>query len=203
MVGMEEALRQPSDRPVQAGTDLVVTVEDPHWLELDEGGNRLDVEEVLRHAVLAALAHSPAPDGLDARGCELALVLTDDARMRDLNRTWRGIDKPTDVLSFPGDDGFVPPGEPLPLGDVVLARETMLRDAAGLGRSLTHHLSHIAAHGVLHLLGWDHEEEAEAERMEAQERLILQRLGFTETSDEEGGAGTAGTAPTAGAERGE
>lgn len=175
-----------------AGLDLQLSVEDPAWLELDEDGRAVDVEGILRRAVLAALAGTPEGEALAGRGCELTLMLTDDARMRDLNRTWRGIDKPTDVLSFPGDDGFVPPEEPLPLGDIVLARETMLRDAEALGRSLPHHFSHIAVHGVLHLLGWDHEEEDEAEEMEAQERRILQALGFADDNpDEEDGAGAA------------
>lgn len=174
------------------GLDLQLSVEDPAWLELDEDGRAVDVEGILRRAVLAALAGTPEGEALAGRGCELTLMLTDDARMRDLNRTWRGIDKPTDVLSFPGDDGFVPPEEPLPLGDIVLARETMLRDAEALGRSLPHHFSHIAVHGVLHLLGWDHEEEDEAEEMEAQERRILQALGFADDNpDEEDGAGAA------------
>lgn len=200
---MDSAGQQSPDRPGMAATDLSVTVLDPLWLELDEGGKSLDVEGVLRRAVLAALAAGPLPAGLAARGCEVALVLTHDAGMRELNRTWRGMDKPTDVLSFPGDDGFVPPEEPLPLGDIVLARETMLRDAAALGRTLPHHLSHIAAHGLLHLLGWDHEAQVEAERMEAQERRILLQLGFTETSDDGGGTEAASDPAAARAERGE
>jgi len=171
--------------------DLTILVQDPHWQALVEEDRPLDPEAVLRRALAATLAAVPAPAGLAERGAEVALVLTDDAAMQELNREWRGIDRPTDVLSFPGDDGFVPPEEPLPLGDIVLARETILRDARALGRSLAHHLSHMGIHGMLHLLGWDHAEDGEAERMEAQERRILRELGFVEDDPDANDGGVA------------
>jgi probable rRNA maturation factor len=107
---------------------------------------------------------------------ELAIVLTDDAAIRELNHRWRGRDKPTNVLSFPAH-GLVPPGSgPRPLGDVVIAYETMTHEAQEQGLPLTHHLTHLAVHGFLHLLGYDHESDTEAETMEQLERDILARL---------------------------
>lgn len=192
-------------RPDEASfLDLTILVEDPQWHRLAEGGAPLDVEAVLRRALAAVLHSVPLPPGLTDRGCEAALLLTDDAAIQVLNRTWRGIDKPTDVLSFPGDDGFVPQSEPLPLGDIVLARETVLRDARAMDRRLAHHLSHMAVHGMLHLLGWDHEIAADAERMEAQEEAVLRGLGYAggEGGETNGGAGPAAGEPS-GSMRGE
>jgi probable rRNA maturation factor len=117
-------------------------------------------------------------------GAELSLVLTDDAEQRRLNRCYRGCDRPTNVLSFP--TGEAAPGTtrrrtaqtaPLLLGDVVLACETIAREAAEQQKPFADHLRHLVAHGVLHLLGYDHAMEKEARRMEALETAILQRLG--------------------------
>jgi len=109
-------------------------------------------------------------------GSELSIVFSDDAHIRRLNAGWRGKDKPTNVLSFPAFP--MKPGEKLPpiLGDIVLAAETVSREAAAEGKPLVHHISHLVVHGVLHLLGHDHEDDAEAERMEALERAALVRL---------------------------
>jgi probable rRNA maturation factor len=108
-------------------------------------------------------------------GSELAIVLTDDSAIRQLNRLWRGVDTPTNVLSFPaatkqGAD------EPAHLGDIVLAYETIAREASDEGKSLAHHVAHLVVHGYLHLLGFDHARNAEAEQMEQTERRILRRL---------------------------
>ncbi|MGN6584204.1 MAG: rRNA maturation RNase YbeY [Rhizobiaceae bacterium] len=107
---------------------------------------------------------------------ELSLVFTDDAHIRELNATWRGKEKPTNVLSFPLMD--TEPGLPLPpmLGDIVLAFETVEREAGAENKPFDHHLAHLIVHGLLHLLGYDHEEEVEAERMEETERRILAEL---------------------------
>jgi probable rRNA maturation factor len=109
-------------------------------------------------------------------GSELSIVFSDDAHIRTLNAGWRGKDKPTNVLSFPAFP--VKPGEKLPpmLGDIVLAAETVAREAELEGKPLDHHITHLVIHGVLHLLGHDHENEAEAESMEALERAALARL---------------------------
>ncbi|MCO5145707.1 MAG: rRNA maturation RNase YbeY [Aquamicrobium sp.] len=107
---------------------------------------------------------------------ELSLLFTDDAHIRVLNRDWRAKDKPTNVLSFPAFE--VAPGDPVPpmLGDVALAFETVRSEAELEDKPFDHHLMHLIVHGVLHLLGHDHEEDGEAEAMEALERAILARL---------------------------
>lgn len=110
---------------------------------------------------------------------ELSLVLTDDARIRDLNRDWRGFDKPTNVLSFPAADAEDDDPGPL-LGDVVVAFETTAREAAEAGRRLEDHFAHLLVHGLLHLFGFDHEDDAEADEMEALETAILAGLGIAD-----------------------
>jgi probable rRNA maturation factor len=125
-----------------------------------------------REAVAAVLAES----GAAARRSELSIVFTDDAHIRALNAGWRGKDKPTNVLSFPAFP--VKPGDALPpmLGDIVLAAGTVAREAELEEKPFDHHLLHLIIHGTLHLLGYDHETEAEAEIMEALERRALARL---------------------------
>ena len=107
---------------------------------------------------------------------EVGVVFTDDARIRELNATWRSKDKATNVLSFPAfPETKTGPLPPL-LGDVVLASETITGEAALEGKPLKDHISHLVAHGLLHLLGYDHETDTDAEEMEALERRILTRL---------------------------
>jgi probable rRNA maturation factor len=136
---------------------------------------------VARETIAAAVAESEAALG---DGVEVSLSLADDATLRALNSRWRGIDKPTNVLSFPS----APPASVdavdsraqrprLQLGDIALAYETLAREAADLGVPLADHYRHLVAHGFLHLIGYDHETDAEAERMEALETRILARLG--------------------------
>lgn len=109
----------------------------------------------------------------------IEVLLADDAEQRQLNRDWRGVDAPTNVLAFPAWEpgAEIPPGAPLLLGDVVLALETVAREAEAQGKPLADHLSHLVVHGVLHLLGYDHATEAEAVAMEALETTILASLG--------------------------
>jgi probable rRNA maturation factor len=108
--------------------------------------------------------------------CELSLVFADDATVKALNAEWRGKDKATNVLSFPALS--MEPGDPLPplLGDVILAFETTARESTEEGKPMDHHVSHLVLHGLLHLLGYDHESDAEAEEMEGLERRILAKL---------------------------
>lgn len=108
---------------------------------------------------------------------EAAVLLTGDEEMHALNRRWRGIDKPTDVLSFPGT-GPGGPGQPAHLGDIALAFATAARDAEGMGRSFEAHMAHLLIHGFLHLLGYDHIQPEDAEVMEALEIEILAGLGW-------------------------
>jgi probable rRNA maturation factor len=103
---------------------------------------------------------------------ELAIVLTDDSAIRELNRDWRGIDKATNVLSFPAKNGGPQPH----LGDIVLAFETIEREAESEQKPFAHHLAHLAVHGFLHLVGYDHERDNDARQMEQAERDILRRL---------------------------
>lgn len=123
-----------------------------------------------------AIATRAAEAGLGAARGLVAVLLTDDETVRDLNARFRGKDTPTNVLSFPAAP--IPGVEPPPLGDVVLAFETCAAEAMAQGKSLADHLSHLVVHGVLHLLGHDHDDEDEAEAMEAEERAILAGLGI-------------------------
>ncbi|HEV2551393.1 MAG TPA: rRNA maturation RNase YbeY [Stellaceae bacterium] len=155
---------------MRSETDLAVDVVErsPLWRE-----RVADLDPLCAATARAALA---ASGGEDRGACELSIVLADDALLRALNAKWRGIDKPTNVLAFAAEDAETPPGAPRLLGDVVIAFETMAREALAQVKPLDHHLRHLIVHGVLHLLGWDHEDPAEAERMEALEVVILQRL---------------------------
>lgn len=126
------------------------------------------IDDVLRRAVAEAAA------AVSTTAAELAIVLGDDSGIRDLNRRWRGIDKPTNVLSFPAPGARAE--TPRLLGDIVLAYETAAREAAAEGKPLAHHLAHLAVHGFLHLVGYDHETDADADAMEHRERAILARL---------------------------
>lgn len=153
-------------------------MDSPH-LDLDilvEAGDWLD-EQALDQLARDAIDATFAGIGGYAGQSELSLVFTDDAHIKELNAGWRGKDKPTNVLSFPA---FTPDKasralSPM-LGDVILALETVRREAALEDKPFEHHLSHLLVHGLLHLLGYDHETEDEAEEMEALERRILAGL---------------------------
>jgi probable rRNA maturation factor len=112
-------------------------------------------------------------------GAELTIVLADNATVRRLNRQYRGIDKPTNVLSFDGTDDrrSLPRGASSILGDVVLARQTVAKEAGEQGKSVADHAVHLVVHGVLHLLGYDHQAAKEADLMESIENEVLGRLG--------------------------
>ena len=142
------------------GAVIEVEIEDPAWTAAQP-----DAE---------ALAVAAATAALDRPG-EIAVLLTDDASLRDLNNRFRGKDKTTNVLSFPAPSN--PEGH---LGDIALAYGVCAAEAAEQGKSLSAHLQHLVAHGVLHLVGFDHETEAEAEAMEARERAILAGLGVSD-----------------------
>lgn len=124
----------------------------------------------------------------DAPPSEISVVLSDDEHIRELNKHHRGMDKPTNVLSFPAARMKTPAGAPRILGDVVLAYETVAREAAEESKPIENHLTHLVVHGVLHLLGYDHEDDDEAEMMETRERQILAKLGVPDPYAERGGA---------------
>ncbi|MGB8817742.1 MAG: rRNA maturation RNase YbeY [Rhizobiaceae bacterium] len=145
----------------------VSSVESGHWP--DEAALETLVHRVFR-AAEAELALSPDFPS------EISLLFADDATMQSINAQWRSQDKPTNVLSFPAfalKPGMAP--KPL-LGDIVLAYETVAREATLQDKPFDHHLSHLVAHGLLHLLGHDHESDGEAEVMEELEQRILARL---------------------------
>src|SRR5512139_916421 len=136
-----------------------------------------NAEAVIERAIAAA-AETVDEDVAEA---ELAVMLTDDSGIRTLNSNWRGIDKPTNVLSFPAlqpEGDRRPDDAPRMLGDIAIAYETMRREADEEQKPFDHHLSHLAVHGFLHLIGYDHETDEEAEEMEDAERAILARLGI-------------------------
>ncbi len=113
-----------------------------------------------------------------SRGSEACVALSSDAEVARLNATYRGKQAATNVLSFPAGPAPAGGGDVRLLGDLVLAAETVTREAAELGLPLEHHLQHLVVHGLLHLLGYDHEMDEEAETMEALEVRILARLGI-------------------------
>lgn len=159
--------------------EIDVAVEDPRWEAVADG-----LDALVRRAVGAALARERAP-------CELAVVLADDAAVRALNRTWRGQDRPTNVLSFPAPAPRRGAG-PRHLGDVVLAYDTMLRESGGQDKPLAHHLAHLLVHGTLHLLGHDHETgDDDARAMEGLETAILRGLGIPDPYDDPPGGSAA------------
>ena len=158
-------------RTAAAGLKVDVLVDSEHWK--NAGAAKAVVRRALKQAATA----------LSTKSAELAIVLTDDAAMRRLNRDWRGIDAPTNVLSFATKDPGDRPDEQRGsqqrgshLGDIVLAFETVKREARREGKPFDHHLAHLAVHGFLHLLGYDHGNDAQARRMERIERAILRDL---------------------------
>lgn len=153
------------------GPDIDIVVRSALWRGLPEA------EAVIGDAVAAAAA--ALGEAVPAL-CELAVILTDDAAIRLLNKQWRGIDRPTNVLSFPASGAAAPSGAPQILGDVVMAFECLEREAKEAGKPMTAHLAHLTVHGVLHLFGYDHEREDEADAMERLETHILSGLGISD-----------------------
>jgi probable rRNA maturation factor len=148
---------------------IAVPLEDPRWRRRIP-----DVAPAVRRAARAALAGARRGGAAVPAAATLAVALADDAQLRALNHDFRGRDKPTNVLSFP--DGALRPDGTTQLGDVALAFETCAAEARAQGKTLRAHLTHLVVHGVLHLLGHDHERPGDALRMEALEREILARL---------------------------
>jgi probable rRNA maturation factor len=148
-------------RAAQAAVNIDLVVESELWKQSDDAGS------------LVTRAVTEAASLLSTAGAELAIVLSDDSAVRLLNRAWRGVDKATNVLSFPTKQNR---GDPPLIGDVVLAYETIAREASAQHKPLADHVAHLAVHGFLHLLGYDHERNEDAEAMERVERDILRRL---------------------------
>lgn len=127
----------------------------------------------------------------EGRAGDVAVLFTDDAEMRTLNRTWKSKDKPTNVLSFPAPEGF---GS---LGDVALGLQTIAAEAQDQGKTAADHTAHLLVHGFLHLLGYDHQSDPEASAMEERERAILASLGIADPYGDSG----SGVQPHQGAAR--
>lgn len=125
-------------------------------------------EDILAEALGAAAAY-------EKKGGAVAVLLGDNVRIAELNKQFRGKDGPTNVLSFPG-----PRVDPTFLGDIALAAETIAEEANFQGKRFEHHAAHLVVHGFLHLLGYDHEEPAKADVMEAHERAILATIGIAD-----------------------
>jgi probable rRNA maturation factor len=129
-----------------------------------------DAQPPAGESVRAAIAAAAA--AIEAPASEVSVVLTDDAAIAKLNREWRGIDKPTNVLSFPAAKA---PGNAF-LGDIVIAYETLKREADEEAREFLHHLAHLSVHGFLHLIGYDHQADSDAEAMEGLESKIMLQM---------------------------
>ena len=145
----------------------------------DESWQKLDSQNLVNRALQTAWAHIPDRPGTEVPliGAEVSVYLTDDAEIQALNVRYRQQDKPTNVLSFPADTvGLQPLDSPLFLGDIVLARETLLQEAGETGKNPKDHLTHLVVHGLLHLMGYDHEHDTEAAHMEDLEVRILRTL---------------------------
>ena len=150
--------------PRSAAPTIEIVTQSPLWKE------QRNVKTLLRRAITEAAAIVPATGG------ELAVVLTDDAAIRLLNRDWRSKDAATNVLSFPAQQPRRTPAPTRLLGDIVIAYETTEREARAEHKSFAHHLAHLAVHGFLHLAGYDHQADDEAAVMERLEILILAQL---------------------------
>jgi probable rRNA maturation factor len=148
-------------RKARAPLKIDLVIESELWKEAEEAA------AMARRAVVEAATMLSTPSS------ELAIVLTDDSAIRSLNHVWRGLDTATNVLSFPTKHAG---GKPPLIGDVVLAYETIAGEARAEHKPFAHHVAHLAVHGFLHLLGYDHVQRKDAETMERLERQALRRL---------------------------
>jgi probable rRNA maturation factor len=161
---------EPETAREELGPTVDVLIESEAWHDLPAA------EDVAQHAVAMAAS------GAGIRNAELSILLCNDDTIAALNGRWRGQEKPTNVLSFPavplhGGAAFQ---VKMPLGDIAIAYETLVREARESGKTASAHLSHLVVHGFLHLVGYDHETDDEAEEMERLERDILGRIGVAD-----------------------
>ncbi len=163
--GGEREKKRPARKPIhEKKVQIEVVVRSARWRK------RPTAKTIVKKAVFAAA------DAVSTPPTELAIVLGDDSGIQALNREWRGKNAPTNVLSFlAARPGKTPSASPY-LGDIVIAYQTVAREAATEGKPFNHHLAHLAVHGFLHLLGYDHENDRDAQTMERLERRILKRL---------------------------
>ena len=147
---------------------IAVEIDDGNW---DDAG----AYEVMVAAIAAELTRGFEFPTARATAC---VALSSDEAVRMLNKQFRGQDKATNVLSFPGHETLLHRHSVVNMGDIILARETLVREAREMGIPLDHHFRHLVVHGLLHLMDYDHETDAEATEMEALETAILARLGI-------------------------
>lgn len=153
--------------------EIAVSHQGGNWSRALSGAENL-VEAAASAAWRAGSGPETAPGG-----AEISIALADDSLVRTLNREYRGKDEPTNVLSFPADDPGAPDRARM-IGDVVLALETVEREAREAGKSVAAHVSHLVVHGVLHLAGYDHQTDADAKAMESLETAILAEMGIAD-----------------------
>jgi probable rRNA maturation factor len=156
-----------SPRTTAPALTVDVLIESPLW----------DAEPNAEAVVRSAIAQAATIEGTADPAAEVSVLMCDDAVIAALNARWRGRDEPTNVLSFPAPQGG-DTAAPAHLGDIAIACETVVREAREKGLSVAQHLAHLAVHGFLHLLGYDHGTDGEAESMERLERDILASLGI-------------------------
>lgn len=170
------------DAPGISRLEVAVSLQDAAWTDRLE-----DLENLAERSIGSALGYLQSRSlGEPMKGVvEVSLLFADDAAVAEMNQAYRGRSGPTNVLSFPNMEaphnmevpGDPDAGPPRLLGDIVLARETVKREAAEQEKPLRDHTLHLLIHGLLHLLGYDHEDEAEAEEMEKLEVAVLADLG--------------------------
>jgi probable rRNA maturation factor len=162
----KKAAKKAATKPVRKFAGLIdVMVQSPRWKKQPRAS------AIVRKAIQAAAKATSTPRA------ELAIVLTDESAIQALNRDWRGFDKPTNVLSFPAPKRRAGRAhDDRSLGDVIIAFQTVAREAGDEGKPFKYHLSHLAVHGFLHLLGYDHETDRDARTMERLEVKILAGL---------------------------
>jgi probable rRNA maturation factor len=156
-----------SARTATSSLTVDILTESPQW----------DAQPGAEATVRRAIAQAAAVEGTADPGAEVAVLLCDDVVIAALNARWRGRDEPTNVLSFPAPPA-ADPAAPAHLGDIAIACETVTREAQERDHPVAEHLAHLAVHGFLHLLGYDHGTDEEAERMERLERDIMATLGI-------------------------
>ncbi len=153
---------------------VLIDVDDTGWRRVD------DVEMLAERAVIATIEHQ----GCDRDSVEVSVLLTGDNEAARINAAWRNKSYATNVLSFPAASAGELPGDASrPLGDIVLAAGVVAREALEQKKPMDRHLSHLIVHGVLHLFGYDHATEADADRMERAEAAVLRVIGFPDPYD--------------------
>lgn len=165
----------------QQGHSLEMILEDKAWLSLKSGEGQTVFDDSAKAGLLA----------LDQKAVETALnnasksphrlavvVLSNDQTVQDLNKTYRGKDKPTNVLSFPSNESLQEMQGPIHVGDIILAYETIINEAKRDKKPIKQHFSHLVIHGVLHLLGYDHEHETQSKVMETLESKLMNELAY-------------------------